>query len=711
MGTNLYAKVITQLNSMTDSRIHNQDDLINAAVEKAHEHLSKYRQGKQDLIARMATDWPEWSCGLDFYTSFIHPLLRNSFVLNFINYSDRIDLNNMKIRFFYGGKNDNKIELKEFEEFIHDNGDKIQTELTDYAICSVPEVEKKLKFNQKNKEVKLVSVRDADIGVHAFFSLFEGIIRNSAKHREKNRDKNDFIIKIIFWENLDDFYDLFRKNDGKPKDVNLFSGVSISVNVDYYRDKDGKTRTITDNENGGAIELVLPQFLNKKMNQEIIDKTSGRLNPGHWGLKEIKSCAAFISGKKIQAVNTKRVNDYLIIDKTAKFWEDQQERLYYNIKLEKARYILVVLPSDKKPNDEIVLDWQSFGINLVDVTQIKSEDILTDYNFFVAINDISKEEKTDLTNLISEGMIKLPQRKIVNYKTKIDFNKPTVESAFSFIYCVYDEWLKQINAYSNPTNLIIYYDNDDKSTEWQNININNNTTLQFPSGSTWDDSLCSIEKNKNNFVISRHKSFKDIEVFNIDKSKNISYFQEVSYSDLFFSFLMSIDAKHYFSKIVLRQIVESCYLKILVIDERIAQTLENETDKLEKLNYMRIDVAYSVIIGGKEFSFAKSDNSKMINISFDNGQLFQYDIVLIHATRLNEIYSVVSEQYNTKEKFIENLKSKDTKFISFIVHSGRGKTEGDIPSNTPFLEYSIVQKYLIQEPSKFYLTQIALSVQ
>jgi hypothetical protein len=45
-----------------------------------------------------------------------------------------------------------------------------------------------------------------------------------------------------------------------------------------------------------------------------------------------------------------------------------------------------------------------------------------------------------------------------------------------------------------------------------------------------------------------------------------------------------------------------------------------------------------------------------------------------------------------------------------IVHSGRGKTEGDIPERTPFLEYSTVEKYVLNEPSKFYLVQIARNV-
>ena len=357
---------------------NNEVDIINIAIQKAHEHLSKYRQGKQDLIARMATDWPEWSCALDFYSSFIHPLLKNSIVLNFINHSDKVDLSNMEIEFYFGNKVTNgKILLKKFKEEIVYNNTKIDAKLIDYAIRYVPEIEKRTRVNYANKEVHLVSVRDADIGVHAFFSLFEGIIRNAAKHKEKDRDNKKFIIKIIFWENLADLYHLIEKEP--PTEVNVFSGVTISVNVDFFNKEDGKPRKIVD-QNDKKNKKDLVKFLNERMNEEIIDRTTGKLNPGHWGLKEIKSCAAFLSGKKIQDVNSKKVDDYLIIDKTEKLWNDAQARLFYTIKLEKPRMILAVLPSSKLPTDNIINHWRNLGINIIDVLELKDGTINKDYD-------------------------------------------------------------------------------------------------------------------------------------------------------------------------------------------------------------------------------------------------------------------------------------------------------------------------------------------
>lgn len=701
--------------------IGSKDNIIQTAIKKAHEHLSKYRQGKQDLIARMATDWPEWSCALDFYTSFIHPLLKNSIVLNFINHSDKIDLSNMDIEFYFGGKEESgNIILKRFKEAIVFRNKKIDAKLLDYAICYVPEIENKIKVENENKEVHLISVRDADIGVHAFFSLFEGIIRNAAKHKEKDRDEKRFIIKIIFWENLTDLYQLICKKTEGGEEV--CSGVTISVNVDHFNKKDGTSRFIADQNDKKKKDLV--KFLNERMNEEIIDRTTGRLNPGYWGLKEIKSCAAFLSGKKIQAVNSRKVDDYLLIDKTGKFWDDEQPRLFYNIKLEKPRIVLVVLPSAKLPADNIANNWRNFGINIIDVSKLK--DANKDYDFFITSNDLAEEEKKDYLDLKKELNSKLPQRIIENLRISDDFEKPNEKSAFRLIEFIYDEWLKKIKL-PEKIKLLINFDDPGKPDLWRNTF--NDPKYFFPkqeNDEEWKNFANKLNELDKIFIISRHKTYKNVQKLLLSSNKkDYEYFEELSYSDLFFSFLMSLDPGSSLSKMIIKQILESCYLNILVIDERIAQTLDDNKDKIQKLKKMRIEIAKEVKIKGTDdeiekkvetFKFVSDNNEDLVTVDFDDyKKLSDYNIILIHATRLNEIYDSVSKKYESKEMFIsilkENVNKVDTnKFFNIIVHSGRGKTEGDIPTNTPFLEYSIVQKYLIQEPSKFYLTQISLSV-
>ena len=65
------------------------DLLLMVLKEEANKKLSIYRQRQDDLAARMATSWPDWSCTLDFYTHIILPLKSNSYILQFINLSEK----------------------------------------------------------------------------------------------------------------------------------------------------------------------------------------------------------------------------------------------------------------------------------------------------------------------------------------------------------------------------------------------------------------------------------------------------------------------------------------------------------------------------------------------------------------------------------------------------------------------------------------------
>jgi len=692
--------------------LDNIEKEIDGIVELCHTRLSKYRQGKQDLIARMATDWPEWTSGLDFHGSFIHPLLRNALVLNFINDSDGINLSNFIIRFYYGKRNDsNKIDFEEVcYQVLDKSGNEIESNinLLDFPKFSVKEENKEIKIEPNPSKAFIVSVRDADIGVQAFFSLFEGIVRNSAKHGIKSKPDR-FEVHIVFWENFADFYYLINST---PPKINLSSGFSISVSYDLTKDSSNKKRCIKSS----IAEIDLVTYLQDKMNEEIIDKTSGILNPGNWGLKEIKSCAAFISGKNIQDVNSQHSEDYLMISQTTENWDDHKERIIYGVPLDRVRHILVVVEERKIPTDEILNKWINFGIRIVSKDDLFEN---TNYSFIVI------DEGFNLSDLNNQ---RTPQRLL-----KYDFSDENFFSCFdtakasTFILTIYDNWLKQIFNDKNG-HLIIYFDDTAKAHAWNIKTFPQQFNIAFPDDQNFFTSLNNLNDNQLNFMFSRHKTWDDVNsYFNdgqydeniINLNSLFNYFQEVSYNDLFLSFLMSIDSNSLLSEIVLRQIFEACYLKVLIIDERIAQILNTDSrgkSRVSELRRMGIDVAKSVRVKEHCFNYLSSAEKEKDFIDFNlDINIIDYNMIFIHATRLNELFDIYTDNFSDKSAFVTYLKKtakggNENKFVSIIVHSGRGKTEGDIPSNAPFLEYSILQKYIIQEPSKFYLVQIGLSI-
>ena len=81
-----------------------------------------------------------------------------------------------------------------------------------------------------------------------------------------------------------------------------------------------------------------------------------------------------------------------------------------------------------------------------------------------------------------------------------------------------------------------------------------------------------------------------------------------------------------------------------------------------------------------------------------------FDIMFFHQSIFDDkVFPKIEEK---KEKFIYQLKEN----IPYIIfHSGRGQQKEKLPKNVSFLEYSVLQHYILMEPSKFFLTLLAMS--
>jgi hypothetical protein len=697
--------------------------------EACHKELSYYRQKKEDFIARIATDWPKWGCGLDFFTFFIQPLFRNPFLWHFINLSDDIALSQIHIK--YGYMDDSNIKWVEPKILIEERNKRNNKETTiqspdlvDYAIGLIEEWEINgitFKITQQIENFKsfLVRIRDADIGAQAFFSFLEGVIRNAAKHRIRSDQKDNLEIRIVLCKDENSLEKLFDKNSELPSvpkdDKSIY--VIISVNTDILK-VNGKNRTIQ--EEGKDKPLI--EFLREKFQSEIINAI-GEITPGNWGLKEMKICAAFLSGVEIEKVNSKEP-DYIWITKApSKIWDDTVERFAYILRLEKPRYVLAIVSEDKKPED--LNAWDQQGIKVISLNEIKNVNF--DYDFLYLDETIELPEDINL--------VLLPQRQI-----KDNINIKTINNPLEFLYQVYDLHLQKL-INQNKYKIVIYFEDDNKARVWtgwsQNWSSNKrlqNVKLEFPQGapSNADEVMQNTRDEHFKIGILRHRGINSLENLLRPTPYTKIYYQEhASYADLFFSFFSNIDPNH-LGDLIIRQLVESTIMNVLVIDERIAKALttaevNDASGKVkleEKLYWMGIYVAKSVKANSKEFNYIGNLTSeRMIEVDFDeiketeNNKIYEIierdknneetripiHILLIHVTRLNEI----AKAYNMSNNELVDTIKKAIPYV--IVHSGRGKTKGDIPTNAPFIEYSTIQRYLLQQPSKFFLVQIALS--
>src|SRR5439155_9670748 len=134
----------------------------------------------------------------------------------------------------------------------------------------------------------------------------------------------------------------------------------------------------------GGVSLV--DFLKQQFNEGIID-SKGKVSPGNWGIKEMKTCAAFLGGEALYAVND-REPKFILVGKTigSEFWEDGLNRICYVVRVEKPRLAIALLPEHKRPSEH----WE--GVRFVTAL----EDVFkgnVDYDFLYVDQDRHDESK------------------------------------------------------------------------------------------------------------------------------------------------------------------------------------------------------------------------------------------------------------------------------------------------------------------------------
>ena len=680
---------------------------IDSLIEGARKYYGLYHQRKMDLIARLSTEWPKWGVGMDFFNNVAFPFVKNAIVQHFINLSESFDLSNTYYHIYIVTQdfvNNNK-KLDDYGVKVKVNNQDIDN-LVDLTYVSYLDEwgDEDLKFNYKinfeNLRPALIKIIDGDVGIQALYTIFEGILRNSAKHgRGKN---NDMEVKIILAENWDVISKLVVFPDG--------GGEAEAQRKEYYYILVSSKKDEVDDE-------LLNQLKNF-LSEEIIDET-GKITPGQWGFKEMKICSAFVAGENAEDVNKKDIDFMWLAKSNGDLWGDGKERLVHIMKVPKPKYLLVWTDEEFSNKSEYE-EYERYGIKFVnDLNPDKMSWQDLDYDFLV----VDKEDK--LHSIEAKGYL-LPFRKIVlknlgNFDSSDGLNKQQKLILFS-----YKKWIEKIKP---PNTLKVGILLSGVGSRWKNIFIKpDSIEINFFGNPE------NFKNQMKNFNIGLGHHVPPGDFFGSGGDK--MFYQYGTARDPFFSFFMSLNPSEgnlFLPNLVLLQFIESAITKILVIDERIAQSLinksviyEDEKSPMVKiLQDMGIYITSHVYINGdsveglsflknQEKNFVQMDinNDGTIKVQFNNSgdDLWErIDIVFIHQTKFNLIKEKVDLE---KEKIIENWRKrnegKPERLI--VIHSGRGKPLGEKPRNAPFLEFSTLEKYLIYEPSKFYLTQIAYAI-
>jgi hypothetical protein len=302
-----------------------------------------------------------------------------------------------------------------------------------------------------------------------------------------------------------------------------------------------------------------------------------------------------------------------------------------------------------------------------------------------------------------------------------------------FILQLYDHWIenlitrRSLGGNQPQIGVSIYFEDQAKAQAWEEAFKNNHPP--------WASDQLKFPKSR------PRTPFSDLSDVNVWRHINLGevlrakqsplFYEMTSYHNAFFSFLYAVDPDSFHAQYLLRQLVESALLRVLVIDDRVAGTIWGRQDrdqKIKALRYMGIFIARKITVDGQEkpitlageqqesawgwVNLHLQEDGSITKIEIDNGEdsaptPVEFDVLFIHQTIFeNKIAPSRKEKPEEKNKWVSKCKQK----IPYVIfHSGRGKQPELLPENAAFLEYSALQEHLLQEPSKFLLTQIALS--
>ena len=147
------------------------DDVRSGAEDYAH--LMGYLQQRMDFVARVATEWPVWREPSMFAADVLKPFMDQKLLLDKIA-SDH-NYNRKRIRFFLKTPDSNS-----WFRFAPTSGPKDKDFYADWSQCGPPSGEGP---DQPFADFT-VAIPGGSVGRQAFYGLLENLIRNAAKHNQ-----------------------------------------------------------------------------------------------------------------------------------------------------------------------------------------------------------------------------------------------------------------------------------------------------------------------------------------------------------------------------------------------------------------------------------------------------------------------------------------------------------------------------------------------
>lgn len=714
-------KIIERLDVL-DCSMPNKERLEITGMLKSQ--LDEYIQKKADFMAEISTEPLTATKSMSFFNEVILYFIRNSLLMDNIGTNEGVNYKKAKC-------DDNRLRIHvyfESRELIAKfNGGQSCScgQLTHLrfpysGFCNCPGPGPLQVVDPELNDVAIAL--PGPLGEFAFYSFLENLIRNSVKHNHNVLSKNpDSYLDIHI--NISEL----SEND---RDRNEFYKVEIWDNITK------PTKNLKER---------LSQFIN----EPIVDDF-GQLRKGGWGLSEMKIMATLLRGS----------DDFTKISSSLKV--TGEKNLTYELRIMKPKEVAVISNNCKKneAHRKKGVWWFSSLKGLFD----HQKQGASPASFSLIVFDRGViEDQHDFEHL-------LPYRILVHNKlktklpgtVKIDdafMNSIRKSDAESIISNAWEKWVRGLHERSHQaldSRLGIFFSQEDsihptrewlsKANQWEKGNHKPKLSVIYKGE---DDNKIhpAVSSEESLLIFDRHFDGYDC----LPANTTIAFHEAFDKN--------SSDFVPIFSSVptdaMICRLAESAYLKILIMDERIAEVayeelMKDEGDKpyalygskkrliVNKWSNMFIATHLKINAKGtKSLHHDIKDRTPQVLVDLTTGtpkgkrindfsvywcdeengrnerQKITPDALIIHQGVLETFFGgAIPKQEG--EAFIETLKAfiNDLKeFIPYIVvDSGRG-----IPANLPpeikFLPFSLVEDYVMKDRiSKYSLTRVLMSL-
>lgn len=372
--------------------------------------LYQYIQLRMDYIANVTTDAPSWSQPTMFLGEMMRTFLSQHHLLNHIAESEGLSA------WEFQNKNLDSESFQSQERKLKFHIRKIVQSSTNpkyIEIVKYDDPDQKIDFSY---DVAL-AVPAGAAGQHAFFTIIENIVRNSAKHDWSNPPKSTKHLKKVGPEK-----EVGKTTSSEDKARREIPHGNLEIYIDFEdKAEEGNVEFTIWTNMSDVLDRVVDGNLNSKeaLHNKLKDKLklafideSGTLRRENWGLAEMRISAGFLQGRNISEIGGLKQPKKPIIEPVAQLEKIQIENgktsdvnhLGYRFSVPKPKTILVLVDDITEDEEklkainavfsewEILADkFKKYGIYAKKYSDVKSKDKLG-YEF-VVMDDLREENK------------------------------------------------------------------------------------------------------------------------------------------------------------------------------------------------------------------------------------------------------------------------------------------------------------------------------